>query len=85
MGIEIDGGEVEPPKDLLYLYDMFFSMRFSLIFNGDEKQLQPRKPLTNYDINSYDNSNGLNLQAWEVDVIFSIDATYNRVYKWNQH
>ncbi len=84
MGIEIDDGEIEPPQELLYLYDMFFSMRFSLIFNGNERQLQPRQPLTNYDINSYDKSNGLELKAWEIDAIFSIDATYNRATRWNQ-
>lgn len=84
MGIDVGGGAIEPPQDLLYLYDMFINMRFSLVFNGDDRQLQPRQPLTNYDINSYDNSNGLGLQAWEVDAMFSLDATYNRATKWNQ-
>ena len=85
LGIDLGGEEVEPPQDLMYLYDMFFSMRFSLVFNGDDRQLQPRQPLTNYDINSYDSNNNLDLQAWEIDAIFSLDATYNRANKWNQH
>lgn len=84
MGIEVDD-EIKPPHELLYLYDMFFSMRFSLVFNGDDRKLQPRQSLTSYDINYYDKNNELDLQAWEVDVIFSLDATYNKAVKWNQN
>ena len=85
LDINIGGAQVEPPHELLYLYDMFFNMRFSLVFNGDDRKLQPRQSLTSYDINYYDKNNELDLQAWEVDVIFSLDATYNKAVKWNQN
>ena len=69
----------------MYLYDEFVSARFSLIFDGDNKILTPRKALSAFDIDFHNKTNNLNLEPWEINVIFSLDATYNRATKWNQN
>ena len=83
MGANVQVDEVEPPVGLLYLWELHKSMRFSSILKDGEIALFPRQQLSFRELSSYLGCRSLSLNSQEIDVIMSIDSTYERFSSGN--
>ena len=75
--------DVEPPVGLLYLWELHKSMRFSSILKDGDIVLFPRPSLSFRELLAYLSCRSLTLNSQEIDVIMSIDSTYERFSSGN--
>lgn len=78
MGADIPEDENEIPAQLIYLYDIFKSIRFSRIPNGDGFSLMARDSIGYNEIDFYSKLSGLDFEMWEVDILLSLNAIFDR-------
>ena len=81
----IDTGEVqsEPPAELMYLWAIHRQIRFAECQTDDGLRLAPLEALTYQSVVQYSEFNSLELAPWEIDVVMSLDTTYERCANGN--
>lgn len=92
MGAPIPHQEsTEIPKELSYLHDTYKQAKFSRIPNPEFDPAEnnpelikpaflliPREMLNYQELESFNKLSGLDLEAWEIDAMLSIDSIFER-------
>ena len=78
MGAEVPEDDNEIPVQLAYLYGLFKSIKFAKIPNDDGFSLASKGQISYNEVKIYSELTGLELEAFEVDVILSLEAIFER-------
>lgn len=85
MGVIEDEPKPEPPHQLLYISEIYRELKFRRSKNRDYDSkddespmfmLHSKGPLSWDSIESYSSLSGLNLEAWEINLILNIDSIF---------
>lgn len=78
MGADIPENETELPEQLIYLYNIFKSIRFSRIPNEEGFSLMARESIGYNEIDFYSKNSGLDFEMWEIDALLSLNAIFDK-------